>query len=246
MFERFLERLSQSMYKDNFIIKGGYLIGCMIGIENRVTKDIDATIKDMQIEEKRVETIFKEILSIDCGDSVEFEIRNVKLIWEKFDYPGYRVSFDAKLQKTIIHLKMDVTIGDIIMPEALQYNHQCMFDNRYITFKTYAIETVLAEKIESIISWGVVGSRLRDYYDIYILSKLCYTGIDTNLLKTSLELTATKRKTLDQVHNYNEIISMIQVDQYLKEGWIKFQNSFDYAKDIELYSAIESIFMLLE
>ena len=144
MFERFLEIISKSKYKNNFIVKGSFLIGSMIGIENRLTKDIDTTLRNLIIEKQKLIDIFNEISNVECNDNVHFEFSGIEEIREQFDYPGYGISFDAMLQKTRIHLKMDVSSGDIIVPDAIDYNHKCMFEDKIIQIKSYSLETVLA------------------------------------------------------------------------------------------------------
>lgn len=245
MFERFLERLSLSKYKDLFIVKGGYLIGSMIGIENRVTKDIDATLRYIIMDKLELVEVFQEIANINLEDNIEFEYKSIIEIREKFDYLGYRVSFDALFQKTRIHLKMDITIGDTIVPDAINYYHQCMFEDKFIQIKSYALETILAEKLEAIITWGISGSRLRDYYDIYILFQMFSDKLELDLLKTSLIATASKRRTLEQVQNHEEILEMISTDKSLQLNWLRFQNTYEYAKGINFMDTILTIEKLL-
>lgn len=138
----------------------------MIGVENRVTKDIDTTFMDAEIEKQELVDIFLGIASIECDDGIRYEYKSIEEIREQFDYSGYRISFDAILQKTKIHLKMDVSTGDVVVPDAIDYNLKCIFEDKSIQIKSYSLETVLAEKLESVIAWGIAGSRLRDYYDV--------------------------------------------------------------------------------
>ena len=245
MFERFLERLSHSKYKDSFIVKGGYLIGSMIGIENRVTKDIDATIRDLKIDKLRLNEIFHTIADIDLKDDIKFEYKSIIEIREKFDYLGYRISFDALFQKTRIHLKMDLTIGDVIIPDAINYYHQCMFDERIIHLKSYALETVLSEKLESIITWGISGSRIRDYYDVFILNKIFSEKLNLGLLRSSLLATSNRRRSLEQVINHKEVLDMIKNDKVLETNWLKFQKMYSYANGISFSDALFTITNLL-
>lgn len=245
MFERFLERLSHSIYKDSFIVKGGYLIGSMIGIENRVTKDIDATISNLKIDKLKLIEIFHAISDIDLKDDIKFEYKSIIEIREEFDYVGYRISFDALFQKTRIHLKMDLTIGDVIIPVAINYYHQCMFDKRVIHLKSYALETVLAEKLESIITWGISGSRIRDYYDVFILNRIFSEKLNLRLLRLSLLATSNRRRSLDQVINHKEILDMIKNDKVLEMNWLKFQKAYSYSNGISFIDTLCTITNLL-
>lgn len=241
MFERFLERLSQSKYKEHFIVKGGYLIGSMIGVENRVTKDLDATLRYIEVDKMKLVEVFQEIASINLDDNIRFEFKSILEIREKFDYLGYRISFDALFQKTKIHLKMDVTVGDSIVPDAINYYHQCMFEDKLILIKSYALETILAEKLETIITWGISGSRLRDYYDVHILMCLFGDRLDLNLLYTSLIATASKRRTIEQVKNHNEVLKMISNDKSLQLNWLRYQDTYEYSKDINFMDVVQTI-----
>lgn len=241
MFERFLERISKSQYKDDFVVKGGYLIGSMIGVENRVTKDIDTTFREAQVEKQKLVDIFHVISNIECNDGISFEYKDIEEIREQFDYPGYRISFDALLQKTRIHLKMDVSTGDVIVPDAIDYNHKCMFEDRIIQIKSYSLETVLAEKLEAIIAWGIIGSRLRDYYDVYILTSLYYQEIDFLQLRNSLYATASRRGTLNQINDYAKILSDILQDVQIQTHWNKFQRTYQYAQDVSFKDTVVAI-----
>lgn len=245
MFERFIERISRSKYKEHLIIKGGYLIGSMIGVEKRVTKDIDTTLKDLQLEKQKMIEIFQEISAIDCDDEIIFEFKRITEIREQFDYLGYRIFFDAIIQKTVIHLKMDITTGDVIVPDAIDYEHQCLFENRVIQIKSYTIETILAEKLESIIVWGITGTRLRDYYDVYMLIKNFKSEINLEQLSESLKSTVIKRKTMEQIQDYQEIMQAISTDEYIQNSWQIFQTSFEYAKNIDFHDTIKAIWKML-
>lgn len=241
MFEKFLMRISKSKYKDDFIVKGGFLIGSMIGIENRVTKDIDATYRDAQIEKQKVISIFNEISNIDCNDSIQFVYTGIEETRENFEYPGYRLSFDALLEKTRIHLKMDISTGDAIVPDAVDYYHRCMFEDKSIQIKSYSLETILSEKLEAIITWGISGTRMRDYYDIYVLNNLYSNEVDFDLLRRSFEATISKRGTYEQVNGYQQVLKELIDDKQLQSNWDKFRKSYDYAKDIVFKDIINVI-----
>jgi Domain of unknown function (DUF1814). len=170
MLERFLERISVSGYKDNFILKGGMLIAAMVGIDTRTTMDMDATIKRQNLTEAEITDIIKDILSTEVDDNIIFSFRGIEEIREDVDYPGYRVSIEAVLDKTKQTIKVDITTGDFVTPREIEYNFQLLFENRSISILAYNLETVLAEKFESIIARGLTNTRMRDFYDIYILT----------------------------------------------------------------------------
>ncbi len=170
MLERLLERISVSEYKHSFILKGGMLIAAMVGIDTRTTMDMDATIKGQTLTETEITNIMKDILSIPFDDDVILSFRDIEEIREEADYPGYRVSIEAVLDKTKQVLKVDITTGDFVTPREVEYKFRLMFEDRAISIMAYNLETVLAEKFETVITRGLTNTRMRDFYDIYILT----------------------------------------------------------------------------
>lgn len=243
MFERFLKRLSKSKYAGNFILKGGFLIGSMIGIENRSTRDLDATMIHFDLDKMSFEKVFNEICQLESDDEVKFELQNIVHIRESSQDTGLRISFDGILQKTRIHLKLDVTLGDVIVPDAIQYSHPCLFSEEVIKIMSYSTETILAEKIESILSWGLLGKRMRDYYDVYVL---LHNEFDASILKDALLSTTTHRGSLQQLHDYSSILPMIRKDASLQVEWLKYQTAQSYSQNIEFASIIELLIETLE
>lgn len=246
MFERFLERVSKSQYKNNLVVKGGFLIGAFIGIENRTTKDIDITMKGIELKVEKLQKIINEIISIDCKDDVHFEIKSITEIRESFDYNGHRILFDAITERIRIPLRLDVTTGDIIIPDEIEYIYHSLFENKDIEIMSYSIESILSEKLECIITWGIAGTRFRDYYDIFVLNQLFRKTINEEVLRCSLFSVAKQRGSLERLNDYEDILLMIAEDENFNNGWRKYVDNFEYAKNIEFADTVKIIRILLD
>jgi len=196
--ERFLERISQSKYRGNFILKGGMLISALVGVNNRATQDIDTTIQNFSLDEPTTRKIIAEIAAIPLGDNMSFEIKDVSNIMDEAEYSGLRVSMNAYLEKTRIPLKVDISTGDAITPRAIEYPFKLMFEQRSIPLMTYSLETVLAEKIETIISRASLNTRMRDFYDIYVLQQ-GETPFEIEMLKSAVKATSAKRGSAGRI-----------------------------------------------
>lgn len=244
--ERFLERVSLSGYKDNFILKGGMLVSHFIGIDNRTTMDIDTTIKNCNLSKKDVMNIIGEIIAIELNDSMIFEIKDIDDIMSEHEYPGIRVKWECKLQNTKIPLKIDISTSDVITPKEINYNYKLMFEDRSIHILAYNIETVLAEKLETIITRDVVNTRIRDFYDVAVLSNEKRDEISIDKLWLALVATAKKRGSLEIIQNGLSIIDRIEKDEGMKLLWINYQNKFDHAQDYHwqmVMSLIKSLYL---
>jgi predicted nucleotidyltransferase component of viral defense system len=239
MLERFLERLSASEYRSNFILKGGMLIAAMVGIETRTTMDLDATIKGQTLSETQITDLIEGILRVPVDDGVLFTFRKMEEIREEADYPGYRVSIDAALDKTRQTMHIDITTGDFVTPREIEYSLKLMFEERSISILAYNLETVLAEKFESVISRGLTNTRMRDYYDIYILTAT--QQFDATTFRSALEKTTTKRKTTEQISDATAVIGRISESKVLTDLWRRYQNKYSYAADVSWEKAIGSL-----
>ena len=232
MMERFLERMSISEYKNNFILKGGMLVSSMVGIDTRSTLDIDATLKNIPLSIKRVTDIIEEIISVKLEDEVFFSIKKVAEIMDETEYGGVRVSLIARLEMMNIPLKIDISTGDAITPREVEYGMRLMFEEREIEICAYNIETLLAEKLETILSRGTANTRLRDFYDLYILQNSKKEMIDYNDFKLAFTATINKRNS-EQVSNEAEIIvDEIYKDKDMQKLWKAYQNKYDYAQNV--------------
>lgn len=241
MLERLLERISLSAYKRNFILKGGFLISAIVGLDTRATMDLDTTIKGFTLTHESIQRIFAEICAVEVPDDVHFELREISDIREGDDYPGIRVSLKANYPPISVPLTVDVTTGDIITPREIEYTFSLLFDDRTISILAYNLETVLAEKIETVLSRGIANTRPRDFYDIHILYSLRGAECNSETLLQALERTANKRGSQKVLKQYQDIIAEIRSSEQLRGFWKKYQRDFDYAKDISFDDACDTI-----
>ena len=232
MLERLLERISISEYHDNFILKGGFLLAAMVGLDTRATMDMDATIKGLPVTKETISEMFGEICKIHIDDDINFEFSGIADIREDDEYGGYRVSLSGNYLPMAVPLKIDITTGDKITPREMMYSFNLMFEERSINVLAYTVETILAEKLETIISRGDQNTRPRDFYDVYILNTLQKKNIDNQILKEAFAATVKKRGTEHIVTNYKEIIETVLKSSVMKDQWARYQKEFDYAKDI--------------
>ena len=242
MLERFLERISISKYKDNFILKGGMLISAMLGIDSRTTMDMDTTIKGFKLTEENISNIINEICNIKIDDEVTFEVQKIELIREDDDYGGYRITFKASYMESMpVIMKIDITTGDKITYKEIKYSFDLMLEDRKIQIWSYNLETVIAEKFESIIKRGVLGTRIRDFYDIYMLLNTQTKNIDFNTLKDAIYSTAKHRNTINIIKDWSKIIEQLNNSDIMKNQWARYQKNNFYAKEIKYDDLIECL-----
>ena len=241
MMERFLERISVSKYQDKFILKGGMLVAAMVGLDARATMDIDATIKGADVNVEAVENIIAEIVSVPLEDGVTFRIKQISEIMDEADYPGVRVSMETEFDGVRTPLKIDISTGDVITPKEIQYRFKLMLEDRSIEVWAYNLETVMAEKLETVISRNITNTRMRDFYDIHILLSLYGNTLDTKVLGEALQATAKKRETEYHLKDAQEIFDEVQEDLGMEKLWKSYQKKFSYAADISWEMAMESV-----
>lgn len=244
MFERFLERMSKSEYSEKFVIKGGMLIAAIVGLDTRSTMDLDTTLKNLPLTEEKVVEAVKNICSIDLLDGVSFAAESLAPIHKEDGYGGFSVRLTANYDTIATPLTIDVTTGDVMTPSAVRYEFNGMFDDEvHISLWGYNIETVMAEKAETILSRGVFTTRPRDYYDIYILSTT--QEYDKKLFLEALQATAAHRGSAGNIADMQTIVALLSGSDELKEMWGKYQKRFSYAKDISFGQVMEVIGNLL-
>lgn len=239
MMERFLERVSSSKYNGSFILKGGMLVAAFVGVEARATMDIDTTIKGIPVKMVDMDRTITEISSIDLEDNVKFRIKKVSEIMDEAEYSGIRFSMDALLDGAVIPLKIDISTGDLITPREIAYSYKLMFEDRTISIMTYPIETVLAEKLETVISRSITNTRMRDFYDIHILLKS--QNIDADILALALERTAKKRGNFNLLENAESVLKVVKSDEDMKRLWDIYQKKFKYAGEYTWDEVIHSV-----
>ena len=246
MLERFLERISLSSYRDNYIIKGGFLIASMVGLDTRATMDMDATIKGYPVKEDSIRKMIEEILGIPIEDGITFRLQSIHEIREDDEYSGYRASLIAEYGRMSVPLKLDITSGDKITPREIEYSYKLMWENRSISILAYNLSTILAEKLETILSRADQNTRPRDYYDVYILTKIQRENIDAKSLSLALSATAEKRGSAHLLSQFWDILSTVKSSSIMKSRWENYQKDFDYAKGIEFEECCNAISTLLE
>lgn len=239
--ERFLERLSLSQYRDNFIIKGGMLVSSMIGTERRTTMDLDTTIKGQELSIDNARDVVSDIIKIQLNDGMRFELQDAYEIMDEAEYPGVRLMLAAWLERMKTSIKIDISTGDAITPHEITYSYKLMFEDRDIDLLSYNLLTILAEKIETVISRGTANTRLRDFYDIYILSDVYSDDIDWSLLNDAIRATSAKRGSEAVMADAVQIISELHDDDGMRLQWKRYQKQNDYAADISWDDIIKRI-----
>ena len=240
LIEQVLKLISTSSYRDSFIVKGGYLIGQMIGLDKRTTMDLDVTLKGTEMSRENLVHIFEEILCSKT-DGFSFSVDKLEPIRQDDEYGGFSLKLNATFDTLKEVVFIDITTGDKITPREITYSMTSIFTNESIQIWTYNLETVLAEKLETIISRGLASTRPRDRYDLFTLYKLRKEEINLEVLKNALENTAEKRKSKDAIYNWEEQVRGIEISDYQKELWIRYQRQFKYAKDISFDNSVQVI-----
>ncbi len=241
MLERLLERISLSKYKWNFILKGGMLVAAMVGLDARSTIDMDATIKGYQLNEENLRNVFDEILHTPVNDDINMTLLGISQIHEESEYECFRISLSAKVENTNIPLKIDITTGDVITPREVQYRFALMLENRSIDILAYNIETVLAEKMETIISRGILNTRMRDFYDLHILRILQSDNMDCSLLAEAFKATSAKRGLVVPYEDILLELDKVLMNPEIKRLWSNYRKKFSYASDLEWDEVVVSL-----
>ncbi|MDR1042639.1 MAG: nucleotidyl transferase AbiEii/AbiGii toxin family protein [Clostridiales Family XIII bacterium] len=234
MMERFLERVSASQYRKNFILKGGLLIASMVGVDKRSTMDIDTTVKGISVSRTEIENILREILATNINDNTGFEIKSINPIHDVSDYDDFRVGLLAILDTVRVDMKIDITTGDIIVPREIEYQYNLMFEDRTIPLMAYNLYTILAEKIETILSRNVFNTRGRNFYDVYILLTLNKETLSRPTLLDALYSKAEERGSLPAIDSHAKHLSDIAVSPEIANIWDAYVRRYPYAKGISM------------
>ncbi|MBQ8951386.1 MAG: nucleotidyl transferase AbiEii/AbiGii toxin family protein [Eubacterium sp.] len=240
MMERFLERLSKSKYRDNFIIKGGTLVTAMMGVSLRSTMDVDTTIRGFDLNSEEAQRIVNEIMSIDLDDNASFKIKSVEDIMDEMDYSGIRLHIDSYYDRIYAPIKIDISTGDVITPGAVEYEYKQILDDETIKLWSYNLETVLAEKIQTILNRGVLNTRMRDFYDIHMLLGIYEDDIDVDVLKDAYRATAEKRQTNTILNSSQRILQDVGDSPEVLTHWERYRKKYKYAENISFEEVVES------
>lgn len=240
MFERLLVRLAASEYKDKFVLKGGMLVAAIVGLDNRATMDLDATLKNLPLTPDAIQAALESVCTVPVDDGVIFDLGAISPIREDDIYGGYRVSLSARFETILVPLTIDISTGDVITPNALRFTFSEIFDeHKSFELWAYNIETVLAEKVETILRRGIFNTRPRDFYDTYILATT--QKYDPVVFKEALKATAEHRGTTKQIADVEGILQNISESQELQAMWEKYQRQFGYAKEIRFIDIFETL-----
>ncbi len=240
MFERILERLSVSQYKNNFTLKGGLLLSSIMGISTRTTMDMDTSVKGINLTDTELYKILKEILDINVGDNVKFQIMNSTPIREEDNYGGLKYNIIATFDNLKVNLSIDIATGDTITPKEIEYNYKMLFEDRKLQIMTYNIESIIAEKFQTVVSRGILNSRMKDYYDLYYL--VTYKEFSKENLKQAITKTFEKRNTnLKEIEN---TLSKIKESSFIKELWENYSKKHRYTENIKFEEIINTIYKI--
>lgn len=246
MMERFLERLAQSEYRDNFIIKGGILVTAMIGVAHRSTMDIDTSMKNLNLSAEDALRVVNQVKDIDLDDGVSFDVKDVSNIMDEMEYPGIRVTMNANVGRLITPLKIDISTGDVITPRAIEFNYDLLLEDRSISLWSYNLETILAEKLQTVLARGILNTRMRDFYDIRMLVDTYEDKVNKAVLKDAFAATCKKRGTDHLQEQAEEIIKIIEADEQLQVLWRAYQKKYSYAAEIDYASVISGVRKLMD
>ena len=245
MMERFLERLAQSEYRDNFIIKGGILVTAMIGVAHRSTMDIDTSMKNLNLSAEDALRVVNQVKDIDLDDGVSFDVKDGSNIMDEMEYPGIRVTMNANVGRLITPLKIDISTGDVITPRAIEFNYDLLLEDRSISLWSYNLETILAEKLQTVLARGILNTRMRDFYDIRMLLDTYEDKVNKVVLKDAFAATCNKRGTDHLQEQAEEIIKIIEADEQLQVLWRAYQKKYSYAAEIDYASVINGVRKLM-
>lgn len=243
--ERFLERLGNSKYADHFVIKGGILVTAMVGVSLRSTMDIDTSIRNENLSAEDAQRIVNEICGIDLGDGMTFSIKSVDNIMDEMEYPGIRILMNATMEKMVIPLKIDISTGDVITPRAVVFQYPLMLEDRSIPLWSYNLETVLGEKLQTVLARGVFNTRMRDFYDIRSLYEIYKNAINAETLRQAFDATCRKRGTETLAEQADEILETIESSDEMNTLWKSYQRKYSYASDISFLDTLQSARLLI-
>ena len=245
-FERILERISISNYRGQIILKGGLLLTSIIGNDERTTKDMDATLKGIPLTKYDVEKVFNEILHIDIDDGVSFQIISIKDIRLEDEYGGFRLNILSTLDNNKTYITVELTTGDVITPKEMKYNYNSIFEDKKIPIMSYTLETVLAEKFQTIVTRGLLNTRLKDFYDVYILINTKINELSKDNLIKAIKNTFERRETNIDMEQFNEVIKYLNDDKNMNNLWNEYVSKNPYAKGVKFEDTIKAIKEIVE
>ena len=242
--QRFLERITQSEYRDHFILKGGMLVASLVGLNTRATMDIDTTIKAVSLSRENAIRMMERIITVEIPDGTSFQISKVTDIMEDHDYPGLRFFLEARMERLQQTIKIDISTGDVITPRAVEYSYPLMFEDRTIAIWTYNLETLLGEKLETIMARGTANTRMRDFYDLHVLSM--QQKFDREILKKAFLATSQKRNTIHQLSDLHDIVQRVAADTEMRSRWENYRKESFYVGLLSWDAVTDSVKQLAD
>lgn len=239
LFEGILEKLSKSKYRENFILKGGLLISSLIGVDVRSTMDMDTTIKGIPVNEETITRIINEILDIEIDLEISYKLIKLTPIRNADVYEDFSASIECKFGKINARLNIDITTGDVITPREIKYSYSKILEEGTILIITYTIETILAEKFETISSRNITTTRARDFYDLYMIYNMYNNKINQEILGEAIVKTARQRGSLKAIRQYKEIVELFKINGTIKNIWDRYAKNNPYIKDIKFLDTVE-------
>ena len=233
LMERFLERVSLSQYRDNFVLKGGLLVSSLVGVDMRSTMDVDTTVKSLPLNKRSAQKILEEIIAIEVDDGVIFHITKVQDIMEGHEYEGIRFMIECTMDKLKQTIKVDISTGDEITPRAVAYKLPLIIEDRSINLWAYNLETLLAEKLETIMVRAEANTRMRDFYDIHVLLEQDVVTIDRDTMKSAFYATCKRRKSTERIVTIDDVINKIADDEVMKQQWKNYRKTNYYVGALE-------------
>ncbi len=245
-YDAFLKRLSRSQYANNFVLKGGFLLAASLGLELRSTIDMDFLLRQKTLTRENIIRIFQEIIAIDVDDNITFEFIGIDEIRKEDEYGGFSISFISHLENIKVPLSFDIATGDPITPEAITYHYKCVFTHEELKLPSYNFETILSEKLETVLRRGTNNSRCKDFYDIYIIQKLRWNDIETSTLRNAFRNTCLHRKYLATKEEAKSIVTNLSSSSIMKNRWSAYQRKNTFAREIKYEDTIASINTVIE
>ncbi|GAK47399.1 abortive infection protein AbiGII [Secundilactobacillus oryzae JCM 18671] len=248
VLDALIDRIAHSRYKNNLVLKGGFLIASLIGTDTRSTRDIDTSIVGIPVNENEMLTVFREVCGIDLPhDPVNLSILKIEEIRDEDEYSGYRLHVRAQIFSTQIHVKVDISTGDVITERAIEYGHKMILEDRVVQIMAYTVETIVAEKLETIVSRADTNTRLKDFYDLYLFDHLSKTNIIRfNILNQAIHATAKKRETTRQLGMYIPVLTELETSQNLQNLWLNYQKANEYARGIDFAETCRAAINLVQ
>ena len=240
LMERLLERVSLSKYRDNFVLKGGLLVSSLVGVDMRSTMDVDTTVKSLPMNKKSVQKILEEIMEIELEDGVSFRISKVQDIMEGHEYEGLRFMIECSMERLKQTIKIDISTGDEITPRAIAYKLPLIIEDRSIDLWAYNLETIFAEKLETLMVRGEANTRMRDFYDIHVLIQQDTVTVDRDTLKAAFYATCKNRGSTEQIGTIDDVINKISDDEIMRKLWINYRKTNYYVGTLEWEDVIGS------